>query len=396
MSAPTFRIGDKLTALCGFTLADGRRIGSLEECRVVYPCHDGCYVVETADGGLARIFPDDIAYGTRSRRASDVSGLRVVFFGNGPFALPTLQSLYVGGYDVAAVVTMPDKPSGRGCSDRPSAVKQWAASAGIPVCQPGDLRDPGFIADIGGLRTDVGVVADFRKLPRSVFSLPRLGTLNLHSSLLPMYRGCSTIASALRDGRDETGVTVFRLADDIDTGDIVNNLAVRIGPDGDAGSVFDALRYAGMELVDDAIRLVSAGAECIPQSRVSRHLPPSYAPKLHTPDTYIPWGLDARRVHDLVRSLSPSPGARTMLAMADGTEMSPLKIFRTSLIDEPRGGRPPGHMIVADGRITVACADRLIAVEEMQPPGRRRMAARAFANGWRGVPDGLCRCPGEA
>ena len=313
---------------------------------------------------------------------------RIVFMGTPDFAVPSLDALVGAGLAPVAVVTVPDKPAGRGQRVRASAVKVTAERHGLPVMQPPSLKDPGFADDLRALAPDVFAVVAFRILPPEVFEVPALGAFNLHGSLLPAYRGAAPIARALMDGVTETGVTTFFLQRTVDTGAVILARRVVVGPDDTAGDVHDRLAQVGADAVVETVRQIAAGTA---QARPQDDALASAAPKIFRDDARIDWSRPARAVHDHVRALSPFPGAWTEWRPAGADQAETLKVLRTSL-DSPDAGRPPdasrppGAVSVEDGQLAVACGEGAVWVLEVQRQGKRRMAAADFLNG--ADPDG--------
>ena len=294
--------------------------------------------------------------------------------GTPDFAVPSLDALVNAGLAPVAVVTVPDKPAGRGQRVRASAVKRAAERHGLPVLQPESLKDGAFQADLAALRPDVLAVVAFRILPPEVYEAARLGAFNLHGSLLPAYRGAAPIQRALMDGVEETGVTTFFLKRQVDTGDVILHRRVAVGPDDTAGDVHDRLAEVGAEAVVETVQRIAAGtAEAQPQDETLA----SPAPKIFRHDARIDWSRSGRDVHNHVRALSPFPGAWT--EWAPGGEPETLKILRTRLAGAASG--PPGAVAVDDGRLVVACGDGAVEVLEVQREGKRRMSAADFLNG---------------
>ena len=303
------------------------------------------------------------------------SSPRVVFMGTPDFAVPSLDALVEAGHVPVAVVTVPDKPAGRGQKTRASAVKRAAERHGLEVLQPGSLRDPAFQQALANLEPDVLAVVAFRILPPEVYETARLGAFNLHGSLLPAYRGAAPIQRALMDGVEETGVTTFFLRATVDTGDVILRRATPVGPDDTAGDVHDRLAEIGAEAVVETVGRIAAGtADALPQNDALA----SPAPKIFREDGEVDWAQPASAVHNLVRALSPVPGAWTTWA-PDGPSgaVETLKVLRTR-VAEGRG--TPGRVLDADG-LVVACGEGAVEVLEVQRAGRRRMDAAAFLNG---------------
>ncbi|MEM0961204.1 MAG: methionyl-tRNA formyltransferase [Bacteroidota bacterium] len=300
---------------------------------------------------------------------------RIVFMGTPDFAVPSLDALVDAGLAPAGVVTVPDKPAGRGQKVRASAVKQAAERHGLPVFQPESLKDPAFVRQLAELEPEVMAVVAFRILPPEVYELAGKGAFNLHGSLLPAYRGAAPIQRALMDGVTETGVTTFFLQRTVDTGAVILRRSIPVGPDDTAGDVHDRLAQIGAEAVVETTRRILDGtAEAQPQDDALA----SPAPKIFRDDAEIDWSQPAGAVHNHVRALSPYPGAWT--AWQDET----LKILRTRPAGALSG--PPGTITVADGRMLVACSEGAVEVRELQRQGKRRMTVADFLNG--ADPDG--------
>ena len=293
--------------------------------------------------------------------------------GTPDFAVPSLDALVANELAPIAVVTVPDKPAGRGQKLRASAVKQAAERHGLPVLQPESLRDEAFQRQLEDLNPDILAVVAFRILPREVYETARLGAFNLHGSLLPAYRGAAPIHRALMDGVTETGVTTFFLRPSVDTGDIILKRAIPVGPDDTTGDVHDALAELGADAVVETVRRIAEGrADALPQDDARA----SPAPKIFREDAEIDWTGSAAQVHNHVRALSPFPGAWTTWA-PDG-EPETLKILRTRIAD---GSGAPGRVLVANDELVIACGDGAVQVLEVQRAGKRRMNASAFLNG---------------
>lgn len=260
--------------------------------------------------------------------------LRIVFLGTPDFAVESLRRIVDGGYNVVGVVTMPDKPAGRGKHLQQSAVKQFAVSRGLNVMQPERLKDEAFVEELRSLQADLFIVIAFRMLPEVVWTMPRLGTFNLHASLLPRYRGAAPINRAVMNGDAETGVTTFFLKHEIDTGDIIAQERIAIGPDEDAGSVHDRLMELGATLTIDTIEHILAGdLKPIPQDELLKGEEPTPAPKIFKDTCRIDWNSPARDIHNHVRGLAPYPAAWSTLIAGD-TPQGPLKVFATRVLDE--------------------------------------------------------------
>lgn len=293
--------------------------------------------------------------------------------GTAEFAVPSLQSLLDAGYDILSVVTGPDKPRGRGQKLSPTPVAHLARTNALPVLQPVSVKDPAFAAALTAVQPDLAVVVAFRILPWQVFSVPRLGTFNLHASLLPKYRGAAPINWAIINGETETGVTTFFLEETVDTGGIILQDRLTIGPDEDAGSVHDRLAVLGATAVVETVRRIERG-EVFPRKQDPTAATP--APKIFREDCRIRWDRPAAAVHNFVRGLAPSPAAWTV----HGANM--LKIYRTA----PVPGVPcgvPGSVELHHGGVTVVTADGNLSILELQQEGHRRMPVAEFLRGYR-------------
>ena len=315
--------------------------------------------------------------------------LRIVFMGTPEFAGPSLRAPGAGGSHDVAVVTTPDKPAGRGQKLHESDVKVAARELGLPVLQPVKLRDPEFVEALRALRPDLGIVIAFRMLPEIVWAMPRLGTFNLHASLLPQYRGAAPINWAIINGETETGVTTFLLNHEIDKGAILDQVRVPIGPEDTVGTMYERLMNLGTSLVTRTVDRIAAG-DITPveqQSVDERTLHP--APKIFKEDCRIDWTRPGRRIVDFIRGLSPYPAAWTEMFREGDATPSTVKIFSASF--EPAQHGEPCGTIESDGRtlIRVACADGWLTLGELQLSGKKRLAVRELLLGWRDV--NLCR-----
>ena len=311
----------------------------------------------------------------------DSKELRIVFMGTPEFAVAALRSLVESGYNVVAVVTAPDKPAGRGQKLHESDVKRYAAGAGIPVLQPEKLRDPEFLEQLRAIDADLGIVIAFRMLPEAVWAMPRLGTFNLHASLLPQYRGAAPINRAIINGETVTGLTTFMLNAEIDKGDIIGRVEMPILPSDNAGTLHDRLMETGTELVTLTVDRIAEG-NVTPLSQMDipeNTLKP--APKIFKDDCRVDWTRSGREIADLIRGLSPYPAAWSAMYDANGSETGSLKIFDGRFTGAQHGAEP-GTVDFSDrNALRVACADGWIAVTDLQPAGKRRMTATEYYNG---------------
>lgn len=304
------------------------------------------------------------------------SDLRIVFFGTPDFAVESLRRIHDDGYKIVGVVTATDKPAGRGHKMLPSAVKQYAVANGLHLMQPAKLRDPDFIEELRGLDADLFIVIAFRMLPEIVWTMPRLGTFNLHASLLPRYRGAAPINWAIINGDTETGVTTFMLKHEIDTGDILRQERIDIAPDENAGSVHDRLMRLGADVTIDTIRRIISGT-LTPVPQVDGEA--STAPKIFKEDCRIKWDVPAENVRNLVRGLSPYPAAWTELTI--GGQSVNMKILDSCTTTERAAS--PGFVTVEGSRLLVDCADFRLELLTVQPAGKKRMSAADYLRGLR-------------
>ena len=310
--------------------------------------------------------------------------LKIVFLGTPDFAVYSLDRIVSGGYNVAAVVTMPDKPAGRGKKIMQSPVKLYAVEHGLPVLQPEKLKDKEFVEQLRAINADLFIVIAFRMLPEIVWQMPRLGTFNLHASLLPRYRGAAPINWAVINGDTETGVTTFFLKHEIDTGDIIAREKIEIGPDDNVGDVHDRLMVLGADLTVATIDSILDGSlKTIPQEQMAamENTEPTPAPKIFHETCRIDWARPARDVHNLVRGMSPYPGAWSIVADGDNEPFS-MKIYQTRPTGEPSAGIP-GSIVIDGRRLLVNTADTKIEILTLQAPGKRRMTADEYLRGWR-------------
>lgn len=306
--------------------------------------------------------------------------LRIVYMGTPDFAVAPLKALVEGGYNIVAVVTTPDKPSGRGLKVNESAVKRYAVEAGLPILQPVKLRDEEFVEAFRALDADLGIVIAFRMLPEIIWSAPKMGTFNLHASLLPQYRGAAPINRAIMNGETVTGVTTFMLNPQIDEGAIIGQVKVEIEPTDNVGTLHDKLMNVGTDLVLETVEKLAAGeAQPIEQSEVEcGELKP--APKIFKEDCHIDFSRSGEDIINLVRGLSPYPAAWAAL-----TDSLTVKIFDASF--EPSDNvRSAGEVVSDDKRyIKVACADGYISIKELQLSGKKRMSAEELLRGFRNI-----------
>lgn len=312
--------------------------------------------------------------------------LKIVFLGTPEFAVASLDRIYNEGYNIVGVVTMPDKPAGRGHRLLQSDVKKYALEKGLHLMQPVNLKDTEFVEHLRSLDADLFVVIAFRMLPRQVWQMPPLGTFNLHASLLPRYRGAAPINRAVMNGDAQTGVTTFFLKHELDTGDIIDRVAIEVGPDENVGSVHDRLMELGADLTLKTIdSIVDGTLKTIPQDDMPDAAEACDAPKIFKDTCRIDWNRPTLTVHNHVRGLSPYPAAWTVLN-ADNAEPREVKIFTTvrdTDITMPTDLNPGKILITDDLRMAVRTADGVIEVTELQPAGKKRMPVADFLRGAR-------------
>ena len=313
------------------------------------------------------------------------SDLRIVFMGTPDFAAGSLRALVEGGYNIAGVVTMPDKPMGRhGSILQPSTVKQYAVSQGLPVLQPEKLKDEAFVSELRALNAGLQIVVAFRMLPEIVWDMPRFGTFNLHASLLPQYRGAAPINWAIINGEKETGVTTFFLTHEIDTGRIIHRERLPIAEADDAETVHDKLMTLGARHVTETVDILIANdgnIETIPQEdfyESSENLRP--APKIFKETCRINWRQPVENVYNFIRGLSPYPTAWTELVSRDGIS-TPLKIFQSEKINEAHSLTPGAVRTISKNALDIAVNDGFIRILSLQLSGKKRMSVKDFLNG---------------
>ena len=315
--------------------------------------------------------------------------LRIVYMGTPDFAVESLRALVEGGYNVVGVITMPDKPMGRhGSVLQPCAVKQYAVSVGLPVLQPEKLKEESFLEDLRAWKADLQIVVAFRMLPEVVWNMPRLGTFNLHASLLPQYRGAAPINWAVINGDTETGATTFFLTHEIDTGKIIRQKHVPIADTDDVGRVHDTLMTLGAGLVTETVDLLLEGkTDAIPQEEFYKdpsELRP--APKIFKDTCHIDWKQPMKRIYDFIRGLSPYPAAWTELLASDGSRQV-LKIYQTE--KRPAMHTFPVGSVHTDQKsyVDIAVEDGFLRILSLQLAGKKRMGVTDFLNGSKQLSD---------
>ena len=309
--------------------------------------------------------------------------MRIIFMGTPEFAVASLDALLKAGFNIVAVVTAPDKPAGRGQKLSEPAVKKYAREKDIPVLQPVRLKDPGFLGQLSGFAADLQIVVAFRMLPELVWNMPPKGTINLHASLLPDYRGAAPINWAVINGEKETGVSTFFLQHEIDTGNILLSEPVSIDDDETAGELHDKLMLTGAALLVKTVKAVESGdytetpqQELIDASSGEQRAP-KHAPKIFKEDCLINWNRPMRQVYNHIRGLSPYPAAFSYLH--DKT----LKIYKSRPLAQSPSVQP--GEVESDGKtyLRFACIDGLIDVKELQLEGKKKMGTEEFLRGYR-------------
>ena len=302
--------------------------------------------------------------------------LRIVFMGTPDFAVASLKALVENDYDIVGVITAPDKPAGRGRKLRVSSVKQYALDNELTVLQPTNLKAPSFLAELESLQADLQVVVAFRMLPAAVWKMPRLGTFNLHASLLPEYRGAAPINWAIINGETRTGVTTFLINEEIDTGAILLQQEVEISANETAGDLHDKLMALGSDLVVETVELLAKG-NVEPRGQSNASFKP--APKLNKENCRIQWDLPVESVHNHIRGLSPYPAAWSVLVTEKGN--TECKILETTMINEEHVMKP-GQVSASKKEIRVAAKNGFIKIQKLQLSGKRKMDAVSFLNGF--------------
>jgi methionyl-tRNA formyltransferase len=308
-----------------------------------------------------------------------LNDLKIVFMGTPDFAVPSLIALQDAGAKILAVITAPDKPADRGLRLRESAVKQTASRLSLPILQPPRLKDPGFLNQLRILGADLQVVVAFRMLPESVWSMPPLGTINLHASLLPRYRGAAPIPWAIIRGEEKTGLTTFKLQQAIDTGHILLQEEISIGPEQTGGELREVMKNAGAALLVRTLDALRKGQlDEIPQPESTEALP--LAPKITAETCIIHWDRTVASIHNLIRGLSPNPAASGTL------EGKKIKIFRS--VAEPGLVHAAAGQFETDRKsfLRFVALDGYIRVLEIQLEGKRRLPIEEFLRGYRFAP----------
>jgi methionyl-tRNA formyltransferase len=305
--------------------------------------------------------------------------LRIVFMGTPEFAVASLQALIEAGSNIVGVITAPDKPAGRGMQLTESAVKKYAVEQGLHILQPEKLKNPEFLSELKALEADLQIVVAFRMLPEVVWSMPPLGTVNLHGSLLPQYRGAAPINWVIINGEKHTGVTTFKLKQEIDTGDILLQEKILIGENDTAGQLHDVMKEIGANLLVTTVKGLADGTLLeTPQSKVMKNAGElKHAPKLFTETCTINWNKSCDEIYNLIRGLSPYPGAITKL------QDKILKVYKSQKEHTPHT-TPIGEFVTDNNTfLKFACTDGYIHLIDLQVEGKKRMLIKDFLRGYR-------------
>jgi methionyl-tRNA formyltransferase len=303
--------------------------------------------------------------------------LRIVFMGTPEFAVGILDTIYQNNYNIVGVITATDKPAGRGQKLKLSAVKEYALEKNLKLLQPANLKDAGFLEELKSLNANLQVVVAFRMLPEAVWKMPKLGTFNLHASLLPQYRGAAPINWAIINGETSTGVTTFFIDDKIDTGAVILKEETAIEPNETAGELHDRLMHLGSDAVIKTLTLIEQGTAKPIEQPLDAELKTAY--KLNKDNCKIDWTKSGFDIHNLVRGLSPYPAAWCYIK--NNNEDQNVKIYETSFINKTHV-LPVGALSIENKTIKVAVKDGFIIINSLQLPGKRKMSASELLNGY--------------
>ncbi len=310
---------------------------------------------------------------------SEIRNLKIIFMGTPEFAVASLDALVNAGYNIVGVVTAPDKPAGRGMQLNESAVKKYAVEKGLKILQPEKLKNPQFINELKSLHADMQVVVAFRMLPEIIWNMPQMGTINVHASLLPQYRGAAPINWAIINGEKETGITTFKLQHEIDTGNILLQEKISIGEKETAGELHDKLKLLGAKVLVKTIQQIEVGnLKEHPQSEILNSKSEiKHAPKIFTETCKIDWNKNADEIYNLIRGLSPYPCAFTYL------NEKMLKIYFGE--KEITNHHYANGDVQSDNKkyLKFACADGFIHCTDIQLQGKKRMKVDDFLRGYK-------------
>lgn len=313
-----------------------------------------------------------------------MEGLRIVYMGTPDFAVLPLKKLVESGYQIVGVVTNPDKPAGRGQQLQESAVKKYAREAGLKILQPEKFRDEHFLNELADLKADLQLVVAFKMLPEVVWGMPRLGTVNLHASLLPDYRGAAPINWAIMNGEKVSGVTTFLLKHEIDSGNIIFQEPVEVTDEMTAGDLHDLLMEKGADLLLKTVDAIADGNfPLIDQTELLKGRDPIHAPKIFKEDMRVDWHQPLQKIYNHIRGLAPFPAAWMELQHLVSGHSCSLKIFRAEKVCRPVN-HPVGE-ILTDGKKTfeVCVEDGILRILELQLAGKKRMGVEEFLRGFK-------------
>lgn len=308
--------------------------------------------------------------------------LRIVFMGTPDFAVHSLKKIVEAGYEVAGVITAPDKPAGRGRKLQESAVKKYALSQGLHILQPTNLKSEEFLQELKALKANLQVVVAFRMLPEAVWKMPEFGTFNLHASLLPQYRGAAPINWAVINGETESGVSTFFIDEKIDTGEMILQENVAIDPEENAGSLHDKLMTTGADLVLKTLEAIEKGTVITRSQKEAGNLKPAH--KLTRENTRIDWKQSIDTIHNFIRGLSPFPTAWTLLKNGNDEVMLKVYAAKKELDDH---SHETGKVLQEDKKVKVAVTGGYIILKEIQLPGKRKMQVKDLLNGYKFFPN---------
>lgn len=314
--------------------------------------------------------------------------LKIVFFGTPDFAVESLSALHNGGYNIVGVVTMPDKIAGRGHKLIQSPIKEYAVENNLTLLQPTNLKDTEFVAELAALKADLQIVIAFRMLPEVVWNMPKMGTFNLHASLLPRYRGAAPINHAIMNGDQETGVTTFFLKQEIDTGDVIQQRRIPINPTDNVGVIHDRLMQLGASMVIETVDAIIAGTvKPLSQDEMCNDdLQLSFAPKIFKETCMIDWNKSATEVYNHIRGLSPYPAAWTTFIDNNTGKEYATKIFEATHPDAtPKlvTNANTGSTIIKDGKLYIYCNDHALEITSLQLAGKKRITTPEFLRGFK-------------
>lgn len=302
--------------------------------------------------------------------------LRIVFMGTPDFAVASLNALVEANYNIVGVITAPDKPAGRGRKLNESAVKKYALSHGLEILQPVNLKNPEFLHKLESLKADLQVVVAFRMLPKQVWAMPKMGTFNLHASLLPNYRGAAPINWAIINGDTKTGVTTFFINENIDTGAIIKQESTDISESMTAGELHDILMKLGSKTVVETVEIIQKG-NINPVKQKEGNFNP--APKLNKENCRIQWGQTLEKIYNQIRGLNPYPGAWTMLD--NNGQETEIKIFNGIMVLEEHH-MTPGSVLVSKKQLRIAAENGFFDITDLKMAGKKRMDAISLLNGY--------------